>query len=201
MKTMALVLACLSLLSAGPAAPIALRAAVGGPILLDGRCEADEWARATRVPAGPSSELLLQEDARFLYLCVTLPPDSFGTIDLYLLPQGESAPWDLHASAQLGERRRAGKDWPEWAWGNHRGWASPAVPFRGMKEVEGKTRPDFGVVKDREIQIDKQRFAGPRWQVMFELRALGAYRKGSLVFPEKAQVEDPSTWAMLTRLE
>ena len=181
-----------------PAPPVALQPAAGGPILLDGRCEADEWARATRHPASPGREVLLQEDARFVYLCITLPPDSFGTIDLYVLPQGESAPWNLHASAQLGERRRSGQDWPEWTWGNHQGWASPAVPFRGMKDVEGKTRPDFGVVKDREIQIDKERFAGARWKVMFELRALGADRKGSLVFPAGALVDDPATWAVLS---
>lgn len=165
-------------------------------ILLDTRCGDVEWSGAVRVPIGGDSELLALEDAATVYLCVTLPPESYGTMDLYVWPVGASDPVNLHASAQVGERTRAAEAWPEWTFGNHEGWYSPPVAVTGATVVEGRARMTFSNTSGREVAILKSKFGPGPWRFMLEIRALGDDKQGSLRFPENATVEDMSTWAV-----
>ncbi len=96
-------------------------------ILLDTRCGDVEWMGAARVSIGDGRELLAIEDATSLYLCIPLPAESYGTMDLYVLPSSGAAPLNLHASAQVGERTKVAEAWPDWTFGNHHGWYSPPV--------------------------------------------------------------------------
>jgi hypothetical protein len=190
---------CLSTAQADPKThrPGTVRPARGGPVLLDARCPAQEWSGAARVEVGSGVSLLSQQDAHFVSLCLTLPAESLGTIDLYVLPEGASEPHNLHVSAQIGERQKTGGRWPDWTWGNNQGWASPVVPFRGLATEEGKPRLQWGSSEGREIQISRARFAGRHWRFMFELRALGPAREGQVVFPKGAVPDDTATWAVL----
>jgi hypothetical protein len=192
----------LSTVEADPATqgPDIVRPSRGGPVLLDARCPTQEWSAATRVDVGSGVSLLSQQDAHFVSLCLTLPAESLGTIDLYLLPEGASEPHNLHVSAQIGERQKTGGKWPDWTWGNNQGWASPVVPFRGLATEEGKPRLQWGSSEGREIQISRARFTGRRWKFMFELRALGPAREGQVVFPRGALPDDAATWAVLELL-
>jgi hypothetical protein len=171
---------------------------VGKSILLDNRCDADEWRDAESLPLGEGVTWLRKQDARYVYLCLVLPAGSYGTIDVYLQPADGSAPWNLHASAQLGERQRTEEGWPEaWTWGNQRDWYSPAVPFSGVEQGEKGARATFAALPGREIQIARARFGAGPWRLMFELRALGAARDRSLVHPVGATPDDPSEWDSL----
>ena len=191
-----------SIASAAPQTPsagsvVTIRVPQGGPVLLDSRCDESEWGSASRTAIGENATLLAQQDARTVYLCVPLPPDSYGTIDLYILPADATQPTNLHASAQVGERQRTASGWPEWTFGNHRGWYSPPVALANATVVDGRARLTFGAVPAREIAIEKTKFGGVRWRLMFEIRALGADKRGTMRFPVDASPDAIDSWATL----
>ncbi len=168
------------------------------PLLLDGRCEGNEWRSAARTPLGDGLELLIQQNATQVKLCVTLPSESYGTMDLYIGSQTVPMPINLHASAQVGERQRTTTGWPEWTFGNQRQWYSPPVALSRATVVDGRAQLTFGSVAAREVVIEKDKFGRGPWRLMLEIRALGADKKGSTQFPAKASTDDPSTWAIVS---
>lgn len=167
------------------------------PLLLDGRCDGDEWRNASRTPLRDGMELLLQQNSSQVALCVTLPPDSYGTMDLYVGSQTVPIPINLHASAQVGERQRTTTGWPEWIFGNQRDWYSPPVALSRATVTDGKVQLTFGAVAAREVVVAKEKFGRGPWRVMLEVRALGADKRGSLQFPAAASADDPATWAIV----
>lgn len=184
-----------SAMTAGATAPITVP--LGVPPLIDARCEGNEWDAAARIPIADGHVLLLQQDARNVYLCVPLPPDSYGSTDLYILPGDETVPINLHASAQLGERRKTAAGWPDWTFGNYRGWYSPPITYSSATVVDGRPRLTFGAMAAREFVIQKSKFPSSRWRFMIDIRALGADKKGALLFPAAASPDAPDTWATL----
>ncbi len=168
-------------------------------LLLDGRCEAAEWRHAARHAVTDRIALRLQQDARYLYLCVTSPEDSMNTLDIYLQAADRPELMNLHASAQVGQRVRSDAGWPEYQWWNHDGWYSPAVPFTGMQRDGERTQARFKPGVAREVQIDKARFGAYPWRVMFQIGgerdAEGHWINRS--FPADASEDDPSGWLML----
>jgi predicted alpha/beta superfamily hydrolase len=164
-------------------------------ILVDTICDASEWANASRTRVTETTELLAAQDAAALYLCLTLPAESYGTMDLYVLAAGSEAPVNLHASAQVGERTRGASGWPEWTFGNHRQWYSPPVAVVGADVVDGRARMRFTNTAGREIAIEKAKFGKGPWRFMIEIRALGADKRGSLRFPANGNPDDASSWA------
>lgn len=166
-------------------------------VLVDTRCDDAEWRDAIRVPVAEASVLLAQQDAERVYLCVPLPAQSYGTMDLYVWPDGAPQPVNLHASAQVGERTRTDAGWPAWVFGNERGWYSPPVALAEATVDNGRARLRFQPVSAREIAIDKQKFGPGPWRVLLELRALGADKQGVLRVPANGQAESRDTWAAL----
>jgi hypothetical protein len=168
-------------------------------ILVDARCDADEWSGATSTPIGRASgrdlELLSLQDRDNLYLCVPLPEGSYGTADLYLHPALATSPTNLHVSAQVGERARTAAGWPEWTFGNQREWYSPPVATTGAIVEDGRARLSFQPVPAREFTIRKSKFGPGPWKFMLELRALGPERRESVVFPANASTDAVATWA------
>jgi hypothetical protein len=171
--------------------------ATTAPALLDGRCEGDEWRMASRTPIRDSLELLLQQNDTQLMLCVPLPPESYGTMDLYVGSRSAPMPINLHASAQVGERQRTTTGWPEWVFGNQRGWYSPPVALSRSAVVDGKPQLTFGVVTAREVVIEKDKFGSGPWRMMIEIRAMGADKRGTAQFPAAATPDDPNSWAIV----
>lgn len=179
-------------------APPSLKAPVTTvPLLLDGRCEGSEWRSAARTPLENGMELLLQHNASQVMLCVTLPAESYGTMDLYLGSPAVPMPINLHASAQVGERQRTTTGWPEWTFGNQRQWYSPPVSLSRATVVDGRAQLTFGNVAAREVVIEKEKFGRGPWRMMTEIRALGTDKQGSTQFPAGASADDPSTWAIV----
>lgn len=195
MRILALALVSAIGMQAPPSVPVPTTDA---PALLDGRCEGDEWRRASRTPLRDGMELLLQQNATQVMLCVPLPPDSYGTMDLYIGSRSVPIPINLHASAQVGERQRTTTGWPEWSFGNQRGWYSPPVALSRSAVVDGKAQLTFGAVSAREVVIEKNKFGGGPWRLMLEIRALGADKRGTLQFPATAKPDDPDGWAIVS---
>ena len=127
--------------------------------LLDGRCGDSEWTGAARTPLGSGVTLLAQDNGAAVLLCLLLPPGSLGTYDLYL-EAGDGTLYNLHSSAQNGERVFAGGAWPEqWHWRNNKGWFGPPVPFAGFDaEPDGSQSVAFAPQESRELEIRKARF-------------------------------------------
>lgn len=100
------------------------------------------------------------QDATHVYLCVTLPAESYGTMDLFVAAPGAATPTNLHASAQVGEREKSPAGWPEWSFGNNRGWYSPPVAVTALSVVDGRVRLMFAIIAAREVAIEKAKF-GP----------------------------------------
>jgi len=167
-------------------------------VLLDGRCDGDEWRLASRTPLRDGVELLLQQNATHVFLCATLPPESYGTMDLYVGSLASPQPVNLHASAQVGERQRTATGWPEWVFGNQRGWYSPPVALSRAAVTDGRAQLSFGIVPAREVVIEKAKFGNGPWRMMLELRALNADKHGTLQFPASATSNDPANWAIVS---
>ena len=144
------------------------------PILLDGRCDPAEYAEAESRDLDHGVVLHAVHDAHFVTLCATLPPDSLGTMDLYLQSPAGGPITNLHISAQVGERTyREGQD-PPWVWGNQSGWYGPPVAFSGtVRRTDGTPRATFADSTGREIRLSKARFGSGPWKMRMELRALG----------------------------
>ncbi len=164
------------------------------PLLLDGLCDAAEWARASRQAIGAGVELLAQQDGDFVYLCLRLPPESLGTFDLFLRPEAGGPLTNLHVSAQVGERELGPDGWPQWRWRNQRGWYGPAVPFAGST----KDGPDFAATGSRELQLARARFGSGPWRVRLHVHSLGADGRGEATFPAGTNPDDTKGWAVLT---
>lgn len=169
------------------------------PILLDGRCDEAHWQSATATPIGADVQLLVMANSDYVYLCIPLPAQSLGTLDLFI-GHGAGPPVNLHVSAQTGERTRSAEGWPEWSgFNNYDGWYGPPVAFAGFaQQSDGSRTPTFANSAARELQIERARFTGNEWRIALQLRALNADRNGGLDFPSNADIDDPSTWATLT---
>jgi len=166
------------------------------PLLLDARCDAAEYAGAARQDLGGGVSLQARHDSHYLVLCLSLPPDSFGSLDLYVRG-ADGALHNLHVSAQIGERTRGPGGWPAWRFGNAQGWYGPPVAFRGLAtDASGRARADFTPSAARELQLPRARFGPGPWRVRVELNALGAGNT-SLVFPAGSTDADPAGWARL----
>lgn len=182
----------LNLLAASLAA-----AATVHPPLLDGVCEPGVWNVAKALALDGGVELRLLQDRRYVYLCASLPPGSFGSTDIFIaLPNGRRH--NLHVSAQVGEREWTGTGWPEWRFGNQQDWYGPPVAFAGLRRPsDGLAQPRFAMAVGREVQIAKSKFGRGPWRLRLELRALGADQAGVAVFPKGSSELEPGQWAVL----
>lgn len=143
--------------------------------------------------------LYLFQDRDYVWLCYTLPENSFGMADLTLAAPALKQRMNLHVSAQLGEwpadepsAAPAGPDSPQW-W-NQRGWSGTTVPFNGAKatlDAAAKPRVDynFRMTRARELQLSKQRFGRGEWRWHIDIRNIADGKGGqkSLRFPKQGE--------------
>ena len=160
--------------------------------LLDGVCDEYPALAHARHRIADDVDLYLFQDRDYVWLCYTLPPDSFGMADLTLAAPGLEAPLNLHVSAQLGEwpanrpeAAPAGPDSPLW-W-NHRGWSGTTVPFNGAKaslDAAGKPKVDYNFrrTRGRELQLSKARFGRGEWRWHIDIRNVADGKGGQRAF-------------------
>jgi hypothetical protein len=136
--------------------------------IVDGRCTeyTEPPARVLSMESGLVLHVIENQDA--IWLCVPLPADSVGMLDLGIDSAALERPLNLHVSAQLGEWPKGGPsplgpDSPIW-W-NHRGWTANWQWFHGMS-IDGG-HPEFAYAPARELQLSKDRFGALPWKLSF----------------------------------
>jgi hypothetical protein len=174
-------------------------ATIDRPLLLDGRCDEPQWRRAAPIDLGKVAVARFLQDREHLHLCISLPPESLGTMDLYFLNPRETGEVNLHLSGQRGERRRnPDGSWPDLLWETQRDWYGNVVVTDWTRE---KGWGDPIPSEARELQIRKLKLGGPgaKVRLMFQVRHIkdASGRRGSVVFPAGASQEDSGSWATL----
>ncbi|MBL8519975.1 MAG: hypothetical protein JNK75_04820 [Betaproteobacteria bacterium] len=164
------------------ASPPELKVPAGRAVLVDGRCEAEEWAGAATIPLGSGALLRAQQAGEYVYLCVQpAAPSRFG-VDAYFARTGQPV-LNLHVSAKLGERVAGEKGFPDWAWWNNVRWTgNPTRPNRF-------DRPDFQADEAKELQIHRTRLAGAGLRMMLEVHS-----DATLTYPADAKAGETARW-------
>lgn len=142
--------------------------------LLDGRCDEYRSIGAAVIAEGGDISVLLFQDADYVWLCYTLPGESYGTLDLVVDSPNLADPVNLHVSAQLGEWRADHPDEvPQNAdsdlWWKVHGWWSNAVSWNGVRETDQGQRAKFRASEGRELQLSKARFGRGVWRLRFSI--------------------------------
>lgn len=143
--------------------------------LLDGRCGEYEVLEARGYRAAEGVTLWIFQDSGYMWLCVTLPDDSLGVVDLNVDAPSLTDALNLHVSAQLGEWRDGYPDEEPKSstspkWGHIEGWFANVIPVRFERPTEGgPVRHTFGSSTGREMQLAKNRFGRGRWRIRLKL--------------------------------
>ena len=191
--------AMFSLLLAASAAVAAGKS--GGPAypLMDGACDEYPSLAHSKHHIADDIELFLFQDRDYVWLCYTLPENSFGWTDLIIDAPGLKQTLNLHVSAQLGE-------WPAYQshavpdsadsprWWNNRGWSATTLPFNGASaslDETGKPKVDYNFrrTRAREMQLSKARFGRGewRWRIGIHRVADGQGGERSYGFPKEGK--------------
>ena len=186
MRTAAAFLSCLLF-------PFAVAASDGAPRppMVDGDCSEYAALGAHRETLAQDVTLSVHQDVHFVWLCYTLPADSFGLLDLRVESAALPKPMNLHVSAQLGE-------WPadepagvpqspdSDVWWKVTGWTANWQWFHGIDRSGTPARTVFKFAPGREVQLSKDRFGHGPIELVFDIgrirRANGS--EFSLRFPK-----------------
>ncbi|MDO6712771.1 hypothetical protein Q4567_18700 [Aliiglaciecola sp. 2_MG-2023] len=79
--------------------------------LFDGSCSKDEWRGATKIELPAQVSVYLMHDKESLFVCAKGKAEDYTVIDLYIEHAKTGDLYNLHASAQLGERSFTDKQW------------------------------------------------------------------------------------------
>jgi hypothetical protein len=154
----------------------------GSAILLDGRCDPDEWAGAREQPLADGAMLRLKQGPDDLYLCVQPRQPTWFGVDLYIARPGEK-PFNLHASAKLGERVWLTDRWSDFKWWDQAGWV--ANTSRGVVFEKREFLPDHA----KEFQVRRSRVGSKPFQLMVEIHG-----EQSVASPAQARADQPAGW-------
>lgn len=164
--------------------------------LYDGRCEGNEWQAATQLELPAEVSVYLMHDADSLFVCAKGKKEDYTVIDLYIEHEETGLLYNLHASAQLGERVLTDKGWSELEFWNIEDWGGFWVPYAGNEETEDGVRTKFLKGSHREIQVYRKKFKGDTWRIMIGVSAINHEGKygAEFFYPANAVDIDKSTW-------
>jgi hypothetical protein len=169
---------------------------IGSGILLDGRCTDDEWNDAKTIASNQGHSIRMKRSDRYLFMCITYPEDSLGTIEGYLVSENQPTPLNIHVSAKIGDREWQGDEWSERVWWAAEGWWSNPSRYNSVQEGERR----FLRTPEREIQFDLDYFGRTGWKLMFDFyygrNEDGTYDTVSL--PAEAKFTDQNSWFELS---
>ncbi|WP_196139148.1 hypothetical protein [Aliikangiella sp. G2MR2-5] len=164
--------------------------------LLDGQCDDREWQPAHKLQLPAKVSILLMNDSESFYICMKGKKNDYTTADIYIEHPESKSLWNLHASAQIGEREFDGKQWPDFDWWNHQQWSAFWVPFSGSKETDKGTQIEFLKGTHREFQILRSKFSGNTWRVMLRVGGINHQNSGraNLFYPQEAKDTSSENW-------
>lgn len=166
--------------------------------LLDSNCQEYSKLGAETIALSDQTSLSIFQDAHYIWVCVGLPPESFGMMELRLKTPAQEKEQLLHISAQLGQwpfgdDEAAPQNASSEKWWEYEGWASNAVSFNGMtkRDEEGNRTVKFKMATGREMQISKDHFGRGEWQMLFDIRGLNdeALEGGQVLYPPQSEGE------------
>ena len=160
-------------------------------VMIDGRLGPREWSDATQFKLGDKAIIKVKRNEEYVWIAVEYLAGEDFIVDLYL-QTGDGALYDLHSSAKLGERKLAGKTWPEpWTWWNNDGWVA------NCSRVDSFEQRTFLPQKVREFQISRERFGGKSWRIYFELMSPGKPDWQRFTYPDGAKNTSVDKWITL----
>ncbi len=190
-----LVIAFFGVLAAAAPAHAAIEPPFGAPILMDGKCDDSEWRDAMEAAVAPGHVLRVKRTERYVFMCITYPDDSFGTLEGYVTTARQTTPLNIHVSAKVGDRLWTEEGWPRFEWWAAEGWWSNAVRYNSFEDGEQR----FLGAPAREIQFDLDHFGREDWRIMFDMyygrRDDGTY--DTVPLPVGSTFEDPASWLEL----
>ena len=171
--------------------------------LFDGRCGDDEWQGATQIELPAQVSVYLMHDKDSLFVCAKGKANDYTVIDLYIEDAATGHLYNLHASAQLGERVLTDKEWSESEFWNHKDWSGFWVPYAGDEETDKGTRTKFLQGSHREVHVLRKKFVGNTWNMMIGVSAINHEGKygAEFFYPENAVDTDRSTWGKFSFLD
>lgn len=146
--------------------------------LMDGKCNEYRSLSVVHEQIASTTSLYIFEDDYYVWMCIDLPDDSFGTMDLRIHSPELAEELVLHVSAQLGQwphgkPEKAPKTPSSEKWWNNEGWYSNTVNLNGtQKQADGSLQLKFNPSNGRELQLDKTYFGRGLWRMIFNLRGV-----------------------------
>ncbi len=165
--------------------------------MINGQLETEEWKGSKITPMGKMYDLYLKQDAQYYYIGVKKKTKFPFYVDMFFKIKGEL--YNIHASAQLGERHLKEKVWddrtPPTQWGYINHWTANTVLFdRGkMKEQkEGGAKGNLALKTVLPYDGFEFQFAKSHWdlegaEMRIEMRNMvGIEDFQEVGFPEKS---------------
>lgn len=151
--------------------------------LSDGNCDEYGELADDRYELASDVTLYILQDADYVWMCYSLPPESYGVVDLYLAAPGLAEPINIHVSAQLGWRPSSDNSdrvWPIEGW-----WAN-VVRYNSYEGEGAERRVRFHPSPGREFQFAKWHFGRGDWRFQMEIHGIevGGDPDGRIYFPE-----------------
>lgn len=173
----------------------------GEPLLIDGRFGEREWRGAATLAINDSTMLVAMQRDGHVYLGVRFLTPNRSYIDLFL--QNNETLYNLHASAQIGERLLRDTTWtdsePAWAWGNHVDWIANEVKTNPTMPRSDPWTERIFPYEGFEFQLRRSRFNAGTWLVRVEVRDFMG-ESPDLVFPGSSTRKNIARW-LRVRLE
>lgn len=165
-------------------------------VIVNGKCNDWEWNNANSTNLGQGVKLKTQQTNNLLYLCFELPPESIGTVDMYIDTPKLKAPKLLHVSAKAGEKIN---DSDSWDWWNNEYWNANVSRFDKCPSESPKGFGYFTDAPAREFQFYKPAFGEGEWKLLIKLHSIksadGKYIE--FKYPEKGKREIIGSWLTL----
>lgn len=171
----------------------------GTPVLTDGKFSSEEWRDAITVAAAPSVKLYLKQFRNNVFIGVNMETESPSYVDIFL-QTGDNQLYNLHASAQIGERLLTGDAWtdtnPPPRWGNHVDWIANEAKVDSDKTRDLPFPKKLFPYAGMEFQLRRSRFTGKSWRIRIEVRDFVG-QSPDIVFPNGSERKNTTRWAIL----
>lgn len=189
--------------------PILLQDAGDIPILLDGLFSPGEWDDALRLRIDPKANLLIKTKKGHLFIGIKCTDLKIPVADIYLATENRPI-YQLHASAQLGERvlseEHGSENDPPFHWGDTRDWYANEVRWNNstltsIMETEGISREEafsraVYPYEGFEFQIKQSKFQTNELWIRIEVSYEDSY-DNPIVIPVNTERKIIDNWIKL----
>ena len=178
----------------------------GNPVLIDGIFSPGEWTDALRIKITDSLEIFLKHYQGHAYIGIYCPLFISKIADVFISTDNKVI-YQLHSSAQLGERHRTIENPnPEVRWGDTKGWYANETRWDAKKLSslvnDGKSR-DEAILEaiypydGFEYQILLNKFNSTHWFIRFWIAHDTLPTSREYIYPPGTKELDTTSWMIL----